>query len=30
MANEQQAMRAEFLIEQYKLLVEYRKYLALC
>jgi hypothetical protein len=27
MANEQQPMRAEFLVEQYKLLVDYRKYL---
>jgi hypothetical protein len=27
MANEQQAMRAEFLVEQYKLPVDYRKYL---
>jgi hypothetical protein len=27
MTNEQQPMRAEFLVEQYKLLVDYRKYL---
>ena len=27
MANEQQTPKAEFLVEQYKLLVDYRKYL---